>query len=390
MASESPPRRLQVLLLSRPDAPRVAGLPCAVRAAFRAGKELSPERILIAGADDAFLRRWSFQLRACGAAVVTDRLGPAALDPKLPLLALADDAFPDEAGLFEFLNPAQALGAARRMLNGRAVAAYARDAAALGAGTGAPADVRARALAAPAADLDAGAFLDARAPADAAASAAVLYARMAKDNDGYLARLDRRLSLAITRLLLPFPVTPNQVTAASLVIGLLGAWWLAAPSARTQFWGAAVLWFCCLLDGCDGEIARLKHHITPWGGDFDLLADHVAHLATFVALPVGVARLHPGVNWWPPGVLLVTGFLACGFSVYWLVLRVPEDKRGPLALVVERIASRDYVYLLVALTAVGHLDWFVWTAAVGSHVFWACLWWVSRRAAVPALDAEGA
>lgn len=169
-------------------------------------------------------------------------------------------------------------------------------------------------------------------------------------------------------------MSPNQVTGASLVIGLLGAWWLAAPSAKLQFAGAAVLWFCALLDGCDGEIARLKHHVTTWGGDFDLLADHVAHLATFVALPVGVARLHPGVNWWPAGTLLVAGFLACGFSVWWLVLRVPEDRRGPRALVVERIASRDYVYLILAMTAVGRLDWFVWAAAVGSHLFWLWLW----------------
>ncbi|MDE2491495.1 MAG: CDP-alcohol phosphatidyltransferase family protein, partial [Elusimicrobia bacterium] len=258
---------------------------------------------------------------------------------------------------------------------------WVRDAGSLGAGRDDPESVHARALQAPVPELGDGAFLDARTPSAAAAAAETLYARLAKDNDGYLARLDRRLSLVLTRLMLPWPITPNQVTAASLVLGLLGAWWLAAPSAERQLWGALLLWFCCLLDGCDGEIARLKLHQTRWGGEFDLLADHVAHLATFVALPIGVARLHPGVDWRLPGVLLVTGFLACGFSVWWLVLRVPEERRGPLALVVERIASRDYVYLILALTLVGRLDWFVWTAAVGSHGFWAALWWLSWRQA---------
>jgi phosphatidylglycerophosphate synthase len=174
-------------------------------------------------------------------------------------------------------------------------------------------------------------------------------------------------------------VTPNHITTAGLVLGLLGAWWLAAPSARLQFYGALVLWFCCLLDGCDGEIARLKHLSSPEGAAYDVWADHFSHLATFVALPVGVARLHPGRDWLVPGVLLVTGFLACGFSVWYLVLRVPEEERGPLALTVERIASRDYVYLIVALTAIGRLDWFVWAAAVGSHLFNAFLWLQSRR-----------
>ena len=135
--------------------------------------------------------------------------------------------------------------------------------------------------------------------------------------------------------------------------------------------------------GIDASLRSLGLCVVPseWGGDFDLLADHLAHLATFVALPIGVARLHPDQDWRIPGVLLVTGFLAAGFSVWWLVLRVPEEKRGPLALVVERIASRDYVYLIVALTAIGRLDWFVWTAAYGSHVFWAWLWWTARKAA---------
>jgi phosphatidylglycerophosphate synthase len=372
-------RRLQVLLRVRSFSPIVAGLPCAVRAAFRAGRELFPERIVIADADQDFLTRWAFQLRAAGVPIVSSRAGAGVLDPRLPLLALDSDAFPDEGGLVDFLASAEPAGSARRTLNGRTVAAYVQDASLCGAGTRAPAEAHARALSGFGAEVTAGAFFDARTPSGASAAADALYARMAKANDGFLARFDRRFSLAITRLLLPFPVTPNQVTAASLLLGLLGAWWLAAPSQTRQFEGALLLWLCCLLDGCDGEIARLKHHSTPFGGRFDLLADHFAHLATFVALPIGAARLHPGENWWFAGVLLVTGVLASSFSVWRLVLRTPEHERGPLSLLVERIASRDYVYLLIAVTAVGRLNWFVWAAAYGSHAFWAWLWWASRR-----------
>lgn len=380
MTTPPPSRRLQVLLRARPGAPLVAGLPCAARSAFRAGR-LAPDRIVIAGADQAFLDRWSFQLRAAKAPVLGEKSGAAALDPRLPVLAVDEDAFPDVEGLEDFYDEASSTEAARRSVSGRTVAVFVRDAAALGAGTDAPSDVFAKVLARGRSASEAGgAFFDASGPASAAAAAATLYSRMGKPNDGYLARFDRTVSVALTRLMLPFPISPNAVTAASLVVAFLGAWWLASASARLQFAGALVLWFCAILDGCDGEIARLKHHITPWGGDFDLMADHVAHLATFVALPVGVARLHPDQDWRIPGVLLVTGFLAAGFAVWRLVLRVPEDKRGPSALVVERVASRDYVYLILALTAIGRLDWFVWTAAYGSHVFWLWLWWANRRA----------
>lgn len=374
--SESPP--LQVVLSAAPGAVTVAGLPCAVRAAYRAGRELAPDRIVLAGADAAYLERWAFPLAAAGAPV---RGGdePSALDPSLPVLALAPDAFPEEGALAALAAAAGSAPNGRRVLDGRAVAARARDGAALGAGREAPSAVLARALAADAPELGAGVFLDARTPQAAAASAEVLYSRLAKDNDGYLARLDRRLSLALTRLMLPFPITPNQVTAVSLALGLLGAWWLAAPSAPRQFAGAVLLWFCALLDGCDGEIARLKLHMTTHGGDFDLWADHVAHMATFIALPVGVARLHPHTHWWTPGLLLFVGVGASAYSVWRLVLSVPEAERGPLSVFVERIASRDYVYLILALCAIGRLDWFIWTAAVGSNAFWLTLWWLARR-----------
>ncbi len=376
-------RPWQVLLSARAGAPLVAGLPPAVRAAVRAGQDLKPDRIVIAGADEAFLRKWSFQLRAAGVPTLGDKIGAGALDKRLPLLALDPESFPDEGGLFVFAKGAEAVaqsgaGDSTFLLAGRPVAALRWNPAAFGAGAHQPEEVLAKALSAPSATIPLGGFLDARGAA-ADRSAAVLYARLSKDNDGYIAKFDRTLSIAITRLLLPFNVTPNDVTTAGLALSLLGAWWLAAPSYRLQFLGAFVLWFCCLLDGCDGEIARLKHLSSPSGAAYDVWSDHFAHLATFVALPIGVARLHPGRDWLVPGVLLVTGFLACGFSVWYLVLRVPEEKRGPLALTVERIASRDYVYLILALTAIGRLDWFVWAAAVGSHLFNAFLWLQSRR-----------
>ncbi len=376
-------RGVQVLLLHRPGAVLVAGLPPVVRCAVRAGQDLAPDRVVIAGADDAFLKKWSIQLRASGVPTLGDKLGPSALDPRLALLAIDTDCFPDEDGLKDFYAAAGAVaqagaGDARRSVSGRPAAVVRWTPGPLGAGTKSADSVHAAALTGAAAEVGAGAFFDARG-SGAGAAADALCARLVKDNDGYIARFDRKASIAISRILLPLPVTPNMVTTAGLLLGVLGAWWLAAPSARLQFYGALVLWFCCLLDGCDGEIARLKHLSSPSGAAYDLWADHFSHLATFVALPIGVSRLHPDHNWLVPGVLLVTGFVACGFSVWWLVLRVPEDKRGPLALTVERIASRDYVYLIVAFTALGHLDWFVWAAAIGSHAFYSFLWLRSRR-----------
>ena len=54
--------------------------------------------------------------------------------------------------------------------------------------------------------------------------------------------------------------------------------------------------------------------------------------------------------------------------------RYPPDRRSGLARMVERVASRDYVYVLIVLAALGRLEWFIWAAAIGANLFWAGVW----------------
>lgn len=144
--------------------------------------------------------------------------------------------------------------------------------------------------------------------------------------------------------------------------------------------GAVLLWSCCIFDGCDGEVARLKHLCSPAGGLYDVIADNIVHVALFIAIPINVSRHHPEASFLVPGVLLVSGLLACMFSVWWLVLRRPKEERGHAGLVVERLASRDFLYLILLLVLIGKLDWFLWAAGIGSHLFNLGLWIFVRGA----------
>jgi len=65
--------------------------------------------------------------------------------------------------------------------------------------------------------------------------------------------------------------------------------------------------------------------------------------------------------------------------VWWLILRRPDEGRPRLERILERIASRDYVYLIFILTALQRLEWFVWAAAIGANLFWLIVWWASGR-----------
>src|SRR5204863_6854744 len=62
-----------------------------------------------------------------------------------------------------------------------------------------------------------------------------LFASLREPSDGYLARADRALSIALSRLFVRTALTPNAITALSLIVGLAGAALLARPS-----WGMAL------------------------------------------------------------------------------------------------------------------------------------------------------
>jgi phosphatidylglycerophosphate synthase len=376
---------LQVLIQDSGSGLLVAGLPSSLRAAHRAASDLKPAKIVFCGNSKDFASRYARQLKSLGPIPLPCANGEAAgkyFDSEAPLLVLGPDGFPREGSVSEFLTAARKTGKPARWLqSGLAVAAYYPRAGDILGASETAAALAQRSLKEPgefAGVQTNGSWLAAGQDDSIRQAEDVLCASLAKDTDGYIARIDRRLSIALSMLMLKTPITPNDITTASLALGLLGAWWLASGSQLWQFIGALVLWFCCILDGCDGEVARLKLLCSPSGAAYDLWADHLAHLATFVAIPFGVHRMFPQANFLVPGIFLVTGFLGCGFSVWWLVLRLPDEKRGPYSLLIERVASRDYIYLIVILTALGRMDWFLWTASVGSHVFYLALWWISR------------
>lgn len=369
---------LQVLLAPS-RGPLVAGLPPALRAARRAQDELQPARIVFAE-EPEFAGRFRRQLETLPCSYVANGQPVGQLlNLEAPLLALSSAGFPDDQALASFVKRARREGKPAAWASGGEIVAAYWPRARQAPGRPSAGETAHAALAAAGTPLEAPGWtavhdLDAAENAERA-----LCVALSRDTDGFIARFDRRLSIALSRRLLKTSVTPNMITAASLVLGLAGSWWLASGSWGLQALGAWLLWFCCILDGCDGEVARLKMLSSQWGATFDLWADHLVHLTTFVAIPVGVWRSHPETNFWLPGVLLVTGFLGCAVSVWWLVLRKPDDEREALDLFVERVASRDYAYLILAFALAGRLDWFLWAAAVGSHAFWVGLWWISSK-----------
>jgi hypothetical protein len=97
---------------------------------------------------------------------------------------------------------------------------------------------------------------------------------LVKNTDGFMARnVERPMSLRIVRRLASTGVTPNQMTLLSVGIGLCGAPFFLSPYWLWQTVGALLFLAHSILDGCDGELARLKFQESRFGGIIDYWGD---------------------------------------------------------------------------------------------------------------------
>ena len=73
----------------------------------------------------------------------------------------------------------------------------------------------------------------------------------------------RRVSWRVTRVLAPRGVTPDQVTVATLALGLLAATGVASGHRAATVVAAVALQICMIGDCVDGEVARATGRFPP-------------------------------------------------------------------------------------------------------------------------------
>jgi len=220
------------------------------------------------------------------------------------------------------------------------------------------------------------------APAAAAAERALVRRLVAltADSDGPIARLDRAVSTRISRYLVRTPLRPNHITTIGTAIGFVAAWALAQGTYGFGLLGTALFWLAVIIDGCDGEVARLKFQESRLGYLFDVTTDNIVHVAIFVGLGIGAYRAAPDGNLPWLIALGVGGFAAAAAATLLTLVRHPpvqasqlRSRRGRLRQQLlrgfEALMNRDFAYALLALAVIGRLDWFLWGAAFGTYVY---------------------
>jgi len=156
------------------------------------------------------------------------------------------------------------------------------------------------------------------------AESAVLSQLRGKPNDGPVSRyINRPLSVRISRYLTKTSITPNYISIFSFFLSLLAAGMFALGGYAALLTGGMLAQFASVMDGCDGEVARLKYLESAFGGWFDAVLDRYAD-----------AFLLFGLTWHAYAertyaLAIVVGFLAIMGS---FMLSYTADKYGSLML----------------------------------------------------------
>lgn len=204
----------------------------------------------------------------------------------------------------------------------------------------------------------------------------------AKETDGFMAKhFDRKISGAVSHFLLKTPVTPNQITIFVTCLGVTAGVCMAQPGYTPKVTGALLFLLTSILDGCDGEVARAKQLTSKLGGWLDLWGDNVVHVAVFYGLALGLYK-DTGYSVYPQlGLVAALGTLFSASIASWQTYRktanaaftsvvgdasrVQSPWQARLVRWSDALARRDFIYGVVILALIGHLEWFLWACSIG-------------------------
>jgi phosphatidylglycerophosphate synthase len=213
-----------------------------------------------------------------------------------------------------------------------------------------------------------------------------------KDTDARFARFNRRFSLPISIALIRTPLTANQFSIMLVALGLYSAWLFSLGHYWTGLLAAFLSLAASVLDGCDGEIARLKYQESALGCWIETVGDYSYYLAIFAGLTVGAVRQ---TGWelfyWLGGIALLGTLLSFGLLIF-LRARITSGQPERLhAIARDRFkaeptwwsrllwrlaftATRAAMpYGIFAFALVYALPAIVVLAAIGANVYWISL-----------------
>lgn len=195
-----------------------------------------------------------------------------------------------------------------------------------------------------------------------------------KPVDGPISRyVNRRISMRITGFIVKhgIPLTPNMISWIAFLIAL--------SSLPLYVMGYVVLagvlaQFSSIIDGVDGELARVLKKASKKGGFLDTMLDRYADLAILAGVSIHVLTHQTVLPWAIVALLAISG----DHLVSYIHTRAPHDFNIHPALVgpLDSIASRDVrIFVIFIGSIIGYLEYTLLFLAILTHLYVATKTW---------------
>jgi len=227
-----------------------------------------------------------------------------------------------------------------------------------------------------------------------AATESALWEGCRKATDGYVSRgFNRHVSLFVSRRIVKWRISPNQITVFNLLFGIAGAWFALQGTYADVLIGAALLQLNSVLDGVDGELARMRIQSSVMGEWLDTVSDDIANQGFFACLALGAWQRTGSEQWlWLGGATVLPLMATSAYYYLWCWRHGRGDilafdwfdaaqPVGPQSLgarvmgVLTVLFRRDsFVMMLLIAAALGVTHHALWITAPAALVTCATLW----------------
>lgn len=196
-----------------------------------------------------------------------------------------------------------------------------------------------------------------------------LFQEIYDQTEGWIARgFNKKISFPISKILVRTSVTPNQITLFAFFLGCVGCVLLISQGWLGRVVGAFLLQLSSVIDGCDGEVARLKLNSTRLGAWLDTISDDVLNNLMFVCLYLGLYFEYHHSLFLTVSIVTSIASLFVSFFLYhhavkndspnvanyklaWEKTKSPKNHDAPRSLFdkLKPVLKRDFVIFLVFL-----------------------------------------
>jgi phosphatidylglycerophosphate synthase len=174
-----------------------------------------------------------------------------------------------------------------------------------------------------------------------------------------------------------------------VALGLYAAWLFSTGQYLAGVVGAFLSLAASVLDGCDGEIARLKYQESALGCWIETVGDYSYYIAIFIGLTIGAVRRTGWEEFYWVGGAAMAGTLLTIVLLIYLRSRITAGQPERLHSIarerfkaepslwsrviwrIQFIATRAAMpYGIMAVAILGLLPVIVVLAAIGSNIYW--------------------